>query len=174
MMLPALLYVTFIPRGSDIQNLAISAALASAIGSLSGPAAGVTLALLGAWLLFKTQLDLLDGMVRALTDILWTGNRRVREWRGGDIRAVYYCVMAVVLLWAFVALRLAQPIVLLVIAANVAGAVFIIASLHLLYINTRLLPPHVRPPLWRRLALLGMAAFYGFFVTMSIRALWNS
>jgi hypothetical protein len=174
MMLPALLYVTFIPRGSDIQNLAISAALASAIGSLAGPAAGVTLALLGAWLLFKTQLDLLDGMVRALTDILWTGNRRVREWRGGDIRAVYYCVMAVVLLWAFVALRLAQPIVLLVIAANVAGAVFIIASLHLLYINTRLLPPHVRPPLWRRAALLGMAAFYGFFVTMSIRALSNS
>jgi hypothetical protein len=79
-------------------------------------------------------------------------------------------VIAVVVGWALVALRLAQPIVLLIIAANVAGAVFVISSLHLLYINTRLLPPHVRPPLWRRAALVGMAAFYGFFVVMSIRA----
>jgi hypothetical protein len=173
MMLPALLYVTFLPPGSNIQNLAISAALASAIGTTAGPLAGGTIALLGAWLLFKTQLDLLEGMVRVLTDILWTGSHRVRAWRGGDIRAVYYGVMGVVVLWAIVALRLAQPIVLLLIAANVAGAVFVIASLHLLYINTRLLPEHVRPPFWRRAALVGMALFYGFFVTLSVGALWN-
>jgi hypothetical protein len=111
--------------------------------------------------------------VRVLTDILWTGSRRVRAWRGGDIRAVYYCVMAVVVLWAAIALRLAQPIVLLLIAANVAGVVFVIASLHLLYVNTRLLPEHVRPPLWRRAALVGMAIFYGFFVTMSVSAIWG-
>jgi hypothetical protein len=173
MLLPALLYVTFLPRGSDLQNLAISAALASAIGAAAGPLTGGAIALLGAWLLFKTQLDLLDGMVRVLTDILWTGSRRVRAWRGGDIRAVYYCVMAVVVLWAAIALRLAQPIVLLLIAANVAGVVFVIASLHLLYVNTRLLPEHVRPPLWRRAALVGMAIFYGFFVTMSVSAIWG-
>jgi hypothetical protein len=173
MMLPALLYVTFLPRGTDIQNLAISAALASAIGAATGPLAAGIIALLGAWLLFKTQLDLLDGMVRALTDLLWTGSRRVRAWRGGDIRAVYYAVMAVVVLWAFVALRLAQPIVLLLIAANVAGFIFVFSSLHLLYVNTRLLPPHVRPPLWRRAALVGMALFYGFFVAMSVSAIWQ-
>jgi hypothetical protein len=174
MLLPALLYVTFIPRGSNIQNLAISAALASAIGAAAGPMLGAAIAFLGAWLLFKTQLDLLDGMVRTLTDILWTGSRRVRAWRGGDVRAVYYCVLGVVVLWAIIALRLAQPIVLLLIAANVAGVVFVIASLHLLYINTRLLPEHVRPPLWRRAALVAMALFYGFFVTLSVRALWNT
>jgi hypothetical protein len=173
MLLPALLYVTFLPRGSEMQNLAISAALASAIGAAAGPLAGGTIAFLGAWLLFKTQLDLLDGMVRALTDILWTGNRRVRAWRGGDVRAVYYCVMAIVVVWAAIALRLAQPIVLLLISANVAGVVFIISSLHLLYINTRLLPAHVRPPLWRRAALVVMAVFYAFFVSMSVRTLWN-
>lgn len=173
MLLPALLYVTFLPRGSNIQNLAISAALASAIGASAGPMVAGVVAFLGAWLLFKTQLDLLEGMVRALTDILWTGSRRVRTWRGGDVRAVYYCVMAVVVLWAIVALRLAQPIVLLLIAANVAGVVFVIASLHLLYINTRLLPAHVRPPVWRRAALVGMALFYASFVTLSVSALWN-
>jgi hypothetical protein len=48
-------------------------------------------------------------------------------------------------------LRFAQPIVLLQLGANVAGGVFVIASLHLLYINTRLLREHVmseRPIRW--------------------------
>jgi hypothetical protein len=78
--------------------------------------------------------------------------------------------MAVVVVWAAIALRLAQPIQLLILAANMAGIVFVIASLHLLYINTRLLPPHVRPPMWRRAALVAMAVFYGVFVTLSLRA----
>jgi hypothetical protein len=173
MVLPAVLYVTFLPRGSDIQGFGISAALASAVASTAGPLVGGTIAFLGAWLLFKTQLDNLEGMVRAMTDILWTGSRRVRSWRGGDVRAVYYSVLAVVVLWGIVALRLAQPIVLLKLGANVAGAVLIVASLHLLYINTRLLPEHVRPPMWRRVALVAMAIFYGFFVTLSVRSVFG-
>ena len=52
------------------------------------------IAFLGAWILFKTQLDNLEGMVARVTDILWTGSRRVRGWRGGDVRAVYYTVLA--------------------------------------------------------------------------------
>jgi hypothetical protein len=87
---------------------------------------------------------------------------------------VYYTVLVVVVGWGIVALRLAQPIVLLQLGANVAGGVFVIASLHLLYINTRLLPEHLRPPMWRRAALVGMALFYGFFVTLSLRSLWRS
>ena len=173
MVLPALLYVTFLPRGTNIEGLGISAALASGVGtSVGGVVAGI-IAFLGAWVLFKTQLDNLEGMVRAITDILWTGSRRVRAWRGGDVRAVYYSVLAAVVVWGLVAMRLAQPIVLLKIGANVAGAIFILASMHLLYINTRLLPPHVRPPLWRRAALVAMALFYGFFVTLSVRSVWG-
>lgn len=168
MLLPALLYVTFLPPGSDIQGLGISAALASTVGAQAGPILGGLIAFLGAWILFKTQLDNFEGMVRAITDILWTGSPRVRTWRGGDVRAVYYSVMAVLVVWGVIALRLAQPIVLLKVSANVAGGVFVIASLHLLYVNTRLLPVHVRPPLWRRGALVAMAVFYGFFVTLSL------
>jgi hypothetical protein len=44
--------------------------------------------------------------------------------------------------------------------------------LHLLYLNTRILPAHVRPPLWRRLALAVMALYYGFFVTLSLSSIW--
>jgi hypothetical protein len=171
MVLPALLYVTFLPRGTDIQGLGISAALAQAVSARASTLVGGVIAFLGAWILFKTQLDILDGMVRAITDILWTGSSRLRSWRGGDVRRLYYCVMAVVVVWGILALRLAQPIILLQVGANIAGFVFIVASLHLLYINTRILPEHVRPPMWRRAGLVAMALFYGFFFIRSVGAL---
>lgn len=169
--LPALLYVTFLPRGEDIRGLGIAAALAMSVGAHAGPLLGGLIAFLGAWLLLKTQLDSVEAMTRAVTDMLWTGSPRVRAWRGGDVRAVYYSVLAAVAIWGMIALGLAQPIVLLQLGANVAGVVFIIASLHLLYINTRLLPAELRPPLHRRAALVAMALFYGFFATLSLSRL---
>jgi hypothetical protein len=171
MMLPAMIYVTFLPPGTDIRGLGISAALASSVGAAAGPLLGGVIAFLGAWILFKTQLDQLEGMVRALTDILWSGSRRLRAWKNADVRAVYYAVLVVVVVWGIIALRLVQPVALLLIGANVAGAVLVITSLHLLYINTRLLPVHVRPPMWRRVALVAMSLFYAFFVTLSVGSL---
>jgi hypothetical protein len=170
MMLPALLYVTFVAGGTDIKGLAISAVLADAVGAAASSWLGVVVALLGAWILFKTQLDCVEGMTRSITDILWTGSGRVRAWRGGDIRAVYYAVLAVVVAWGIFALQLAQPVVLLQIGANIASAIFVFASLHLLYLNMRVLPPALWPPMWRRVALVCMAAFYSFFVVMVARS----
>jgi len=170
MLLPALLYVTFMPHGTDIRGPGISAVLAETLGTQVVPWLAAVIAFLGAWLLFKTQLDIVDGMTRTITDILWSGSRRVRDWRGGDVRAVYYIVLAVIVVWGIIALKLAQPIVLLQVSANVAGVVFVVASLHLLYINTRLLPPALRPPMWRRVALVCTAVFYGFFVVLSARS----
>jgi hypothetical protein len=170
MMLPALLYVTFIAPGSDIKSSVIGAVLANGIGASAAPALGVVVALLGAWILFKTQLDVVEGLTRSVTDILWTGSARVRRWRGGDVRAVYYTVLGAVVLWGIVALKL-PPMALLQMGANMAGMIFIIASMHLLYLNTRVLPRELRPPLWRRVALVGMALFYAFFVTLVARSL---
>ena len=167
MILPALLYVTFLPAGTDIQGFGISAALAEGIRGRAGVVLGGIIGFLGAWLLFKTQLDIVEGMARAITDILWTGSGRLRAWRGGDVRTVYYGVLAAVVVWGIVALRLAQPILLLQISANVGGFILVVSSLHLLYVNTRLLPPHVRPPIWRRAGLVAVALFYGFFVFQS-------
>src|SRR5689334_4033189 len=166
MALPALLYVTFVPAGSDIRGLGIAAALAQAVATQKGAIFGGVIAVLGVWLLFKTQLDILEAMTRGITDILWAGSARIRAWRGGDVRVIYYSVLAVISVWGILALRLTQPIILLSLSANMAGIVFIISSIHLLYVNTRLLPVALRPPLWRRLALVALALFYGLFLTM--------
>jgi hypothetical protein len=85
------------------------------------------------------------------------------------VRAVYYTVLAVIVVWGIIALKLAAPVVLLQIGANVAGVVLVIGPLHLLYVNTKLLPPRLRPPMWRRVALVVMAAFYAFFAVLAFR-----
>ena len=164
MALPAILYTSFLPAGTDIRGLAIAAELAEAMLTRGGMAVGFVVALMGVWVLLKTQLDILDGMVRAITDILWTGSARVRAWQGGDVRWVYYSLLGLAVVWGVMALRLTQPIVLLQLGANTAGLVLVISGLHILYVNTRLLPPELRPPMWRRIALVGMVVFYGFFV----------
>jgi hypothetical protein len=42
----------------------------------------------------------------------------------------------------------------------------VVGSLHILRVNTTLLPPALRPPRWRRVALAAMACFYSVFVWM--------
>ena len=170
MLLPAVLYVTFLQPGEDIRGLGIAAELASAMEARFALMGGVV-AFLGAWVLFKTQLDVMEGMVRGVTDIIWTGSKRVRSWRGGDVRTIYYSLLGIAVVWGMIALKLAQPILLLQIGANVAGATFVIAGLHLYYVNTRLLPEAVRPKLWPRIGLIALVVFYGVFSFLSIRAL---
>ncbi|HXG21302.1 MAG TPA: hypothetical protein VNN62_19775, partial [Methylomirabilota bacterium] len=149
--------------GEDIRGLAVATALANAMAQQGGAMLGFLVAFMGAWVLFKTQLDILEGTVRAVTDILWTGSRRVRDWSDGDVRLVYYSVLAGFVMWGLIASGLAQPIILLQIGANVAGIVLAISALHILYVNTTFLPKAIQPPLWRRIALVMLAAFYGFF-----------
>ena len=83
-------------------------------------------------------------MTRAITDILWTGSRRVRSWRSRDVRAVYYGVLGAAVILGIIALQLAAPIVLLQVTANLASVVLVVAPLHL---------------------------FYAFFVTLLVRSL---
>jgi hypothetical protein len=72
--LPAILYTSFIEPGKEIRGLAVAAELADAMSRRGGAALALVLALMSVWVLFKTQLDSLEGMVRAITDMLWSGS----------------------------------------------------------------------------------------------------
>jgi hypothetical protein len=164
MALPGILYTSLIPRGTDLRGVNIASELARALSARAGPSLTIVVAVMSAWILFKVQIDILEATVRAVTDILWGASRRVRA--ATDVRRVYYTVLAAAVLWGSFALALTQPIVLLQLAANVAGLVMTLSALHILRVNTTLLPPALRPPLWRRVALVLMAAFYGTFLWM--------
>jgi hypothetical protein len=164
MALPGILYTTAIPAGTDMRGLNVSSELARGLASRGGSWIPLAVAIMSVWILFKAQVDIMEGMVRSITDILWSGSGRIRAWRTGDVRVVYYSVLVVVLVWGLIAMGMTQPIILLQVSANVAGLAFVFGSLHILRVNTTLLPKPLRPALWRRVALVFMAVFYGFFV----------
>ncbi|HXG63721.1 MAG TPA: hypothetical protein VNO70_01355 [Blastocatellia bacterium] len=134
--------------------------LATSIGGgewLAGPAMAV-------------QFGRTDILIRTVTDIAWVGSRKARAWRGGDIRKIYYALLFGFTLWGMVAVNWADAMSLFKVIANVAGLVLAIASIQVLRVNSKLLPAELRPPFWRKMALLACSIFYGTIFTL---VLWS-
>jgi uncharacterized protein YhhL (DUF1145 family) len=172
MALTCLLTLQFVPPGTVAGEWSVANLQAAAMASALGPAFWYLTLLCGLWVLFSTQLGVVDGVPRAITDILWSGSPAVRRWRGGDVRAVYYGVLAAFAVWGCIALNLARPLTLIIIGANVAGLIMVFVSVHTLIVNRTLLPRELRAPRWREAVLALCALFYGGAVFVSTRALW--
>lgn len=170
MALTALLTLQYVPLGTKVGGWAVANMQAEAIRGVHGNLFFYMTLLCGFWVLFSTQLGIVDGMPRTATDVLWTGSSAVRNWRGGDVRAIYYGTLAAFAIWGAIALNLAQPLALIVISANVAGFIALMLSIHTIIINRKFLPRALQAPLWREGALVLTALFYGFFVFLAARA----
>ena len=124
--------------------------------------------LTGFWILYSTQLGIMDLLPRTVTDILWTSNAGVRRWAKGDVRRVYYSTLVVFVIWGCIAINLAQPFVLILLGAFVAGLMMSIYSVLVWYVNRKFLPKELQAPRWRQAALLLFSAFFGFFTIVVI------
>ncbi|MGH7361760.1 MAG: Nramp family divalent metal transporter, partial [Candidatus Methylomirabilales bacterium] len=91
---------------------------------------------------------------------LWAASGRVRGWRGGNVRTVYYRALLALTLWGCVAISLADPLTLILIGANVAGANLVLLSFHTLVVNRTFLPRELRPSLWREIGLVLSGLFF--------------
>lgn len=162
MALTALFTLQFVPAGTEAGEWAVAGLQASGIAAAHGQVFWYLTILCGTGILFSSQLGIVDGLPRAVTDIVWAGSPRLRQW--GDVRKVYYGVLMIFLVWGCIALNLARPITLIIIGANAAAVIFVVESLHTLVVNRRFLPRELRAPLWREAALVLCALFYGSFV----------
>lgn len=156
-------------------NVNLAAAIVPADASLSGYDAGAfqaqymaqalwqgfwVLGLLnGFWVLFSTQLGNLDGLTRTVADICWASWPNVRRRQASRLYAALLLAFTV---WGVIALAIGEnALQLFKILGIVAGPILSVAAVQILRVNTRFLPPPLRPPLWRRIGLLACAAFYG-------------
>lgn len=162
-----------IPEGADMTGLAAGAYQAEYLRAEVGEFMWLLVLLNGFWILLSTQLAVMDGLVRITTDILWTGFPEIRESSGHDVRKVYYILLAGFAIWGCFALWIAQPIVLILIGANVAGFILAFAAVHIVLVNRRLLPEPLRASIVREGLMFVIAAFYGFFVVMNIVSLFG-
>ena len=170
MALTALFTLQYVPAGTVAGEWAVANMQATGIAAVHGPVFWYLTIVCGFWILFSTQLGIVDGLPRGTTDILWAASPRLR--RTGDIRKVYYGVLLVFAVWGSVALNLARPITLIIIGANAAAFIFIVESLHTLVVNRMFLPRELRAPLWREGCLILCALFYGSFVLFAAARLF--
>lgn len=171
MALTALLTLQFVPAGTVTGGWAVANMQAEAIAAVHGRIFWYSTVVCGFWVLFSTQLGVVDGVPRNATDVLWSGSPSVRRWAGGDVRKVYYAALSAFGVWGALALNFAQPLTLIVISANVGGFVMVCLSLHTIVVNRTFLPRELRPSLWREAALVATAAFYGLFAVMAAVAI---
>lgn len=164
MFLTVNLATSVIPAGTDIQGLATGAYQAEYMSRRLWSGFWYLTLMNGFWILYSTHLGNTDLMIRTVTDLLWVGSARVRQWRGGRANIIYYGLLALFSAWGFVAVRMAGPFKLFTIAGNVAGFVLAASGVLILIVNRKFLPRALRPPLWRELALIGCVLFYSFFV----------
>ncbi|PZN06974.1 MULTISPECIES: Nramp family divalent metal transporter [Thermaerobacter] len=162
MYLCVLLAVGLIAPGTPLKGTYDVAAIqAEAVSRFLGGLGWVWVLLIGFWVLWGTQLSATDAVVRHLTDLVWSLG--LGRWTRDDIRVVYYLIMAVVTVWlAF--LFAYNPLTLVLLVANMAGVAFVVGGLTLLWLNTRILPPELRPGWLARLGLVALSLFYAFFV----------
>jgi hypothetical protein len=173
--LPALLTVTFIPPGTQVGGMAVAVRQAEGVSNAFGgldTTAGTVLwyltLLTGFWILYSTQLGIMDLLPRTITDILWTSNKGVRSWAKGDVRRIYYGTLVIFIIFGCIAINLAQPFILILLGAFMAGLEMAIYGVHVWYLNRKFLPREIRAPLWRQGLLLAFSLFFGFFTVVVI------
>jgi hypothetical protein len=162
MYLCVLLGAGIIPEGTKLTGMGAGAYQAEYMAKFWSPFWFLSL-FTGFWILWGTQLAVVDGVVRTVTDIVWTTTKKPHTWKNGQ-KIIYYAALSAFCIWGCIAINLAAPMALLLINANVSGFVFVLSSFQIIYMNRKFLPPQVRAPLWRDFVLIGMALFYGFFV----------
>jgi hypothetical protein len=169
MALAALFTIQYVPAGTVAGDWAVANMQASGIAAVHGRLFWYLTLLCGVGILFSTQLGIVDGLPRAITDTLWSASPGLR--RRVDVRVIYYGVVAAFALWGCVALNLARPLTLIIIGANAAAFIFVVESIHTLVVNRLFLPRALRPALWREACLVLCALFYGTFVVVAVLSL---
>lgn len=170
--LPALMTVQFVPPGTDLSGWATAVYQAQGIARVFGGTAWFLTLLNGFWILFSTQLGLVDAFSRTVTDILWSASPRLRARVGEDVRKVYYTLLVVFALFGMWAIQLAQPFTLIIIGAFIAGFNFVVLGTHVLVVQRKFLPAELRMPRWREFALYLFVLMFAAFTYLGVQSKW--
>jgi hypothetical protein len=164
------LATSVIPAGTDLSRIGAGAYQAEYMAQHLWSGFWFLALLNGFWVLFSTHLGNTEILVRMTTDIAWAGSPKVRSWAKNNVRSLYYTLFVVFTLWGMVVVNWGSAMDLLKLLGNIAGFILAVSSIQILIVNTRLLPKELQPPLWRKLALVACAIFYGTLFVAVLRS----
>ncbi len=121
--------------------------------------------LVGVMILLPSQMATVDEVCRRWTDTIWSSNPRVRDKMSPhQAKYVYYSLLAGFVVWSCCTLylfgRFGTPKLMFLVVANVGNVALGTTAFLILWVNTRFLPPEIRPRWYNRLGLVGCGVFY--------------
>jgi hypothetical protein len=172
--LPSMLSVQFLPRGTELTNdWAGSVMTAQAVGrsiggAWLGPACRFMTLFCGFLVLAPTMASTIDGFVRRWVDVFWTASKRLHSLDPSKIRHLYFGVLiGYAVLGLTMILKVSDPNTLVKIAGGIYNFALAFSCLHVVVINSVLLPKPLRPS-WIVRTLLTFTGL--FFLTVAIIA----
>ena len=160
MALPSMLSLEYI-AGAEVEGHAAAAMTARGIADSSGEVFWFLTLLCGFIVLSPGQLSDIDNIVRRWTEVIWTGSRHVRHLRGNQVKLIYYTIMGLYFLWGLIALRLTpDPLFLAIVTGALRNLGMSATALHALYVNRKLLPEPLRPPMIMQLSQVACFIFF--------------
>jgi hypothetical protein len=132
------------------------------LGQKFGPVLFGWALLMGFFILYTTQIVILEALTRNATDAAYGVSARFREWIKHDSRRIYYPLMFVLVIVISVMIHLALPVDLIVTSANLTNLASMIFPLAMIYLN-RQLPKPAKIKWWSYVVLGANAVFFGFF-----------
>ncbi|HVK12935.1 MAG TPA: Nramp family divalent metal transporter, partial [Gemmataceae bacterium] len=166
------LALAIVPDNAEISGYAVGAFQARYMAEQLWTGFWALCLLNGFWILFSTQLGNMDCLARVVADVGWAGWPRLRQWPASR---VYAGLLMLFTSWGVVSLTLGETALsLFKVLGVVAGPVLAVAAFQILRVNTRFLPPPIRPSLWRRGALLVCGLGYAGLAVASLVSLLAS
>jgi hypothetical protein len=124
----------------------------------------------GFWILFSTTLTNVDVLARVVADMAWAGGAVPKKMPVGRLYGLLLLGFTVI---ACFGAFLGDAKLLLMILGATAAPITAFSALQILRLNTTLLPLELRPPLWRKIALVLCALFYGFISFAMFRQIFT-
>ena len=167
MYLPSMIAASLLPRGQELKGWGVAAHVAEGLATIVGKWGYYLIAFIGFVILFSSALGAyVDPVPRNLTDVLWS-SERVRKWARGDVRAVYYTLLAAYVALSSWAVFQAQPLILVTIAANIANFIGLLVIPAVMYLSSQL-PREIRPKPWEYALLVVFLGLSGYFFAAAI------
>lgn len=167
MALPCMMSLEFI-RNATVTGDRVAAMTAEGI-ALRYPSLGSLFWILtlscGFLVLAPGQVSVGDQIARRWTDMLWTASSRAKRLGRGEVRYIYYGILALYGVWGLFVLWLLPALQIAKIGAVLGNVALGISTLQALYVNRTLLPRSLQPSVFLQ---LGTALCGIFFLGISV------
>ncbi len=175
MALPSMLSVQFLDRGvapTDKWQAAGMTAegVSKAVGPAMGPLFWYLTLFCGFLILVTSAIMTMDGALRRWVDVSWTASKTLRTWDTHWIGKLYFGALCAYAVFGLIMLNIAPGNQLLVWTTTFYNFALGFSCWHVVVVNTVLLPPELRPTIFRRVLLVVAGMFYTFIGILATMA----